>query len=651
MIKRYRFLYVEDNPVEFEMVRAFLENADLVEAFTLVERKREFLREIRSEKYDLILTDFTLDSFHGFEVLQLAKKEIPGTPVIFITGSLPDEIAVEVIKKGAADYILLQNIFRLIPAVHSAVEKKRIQDEKNAALLRLQESEENYRILADSSPYGIIVHSEGILKYYNKKAISLFSADDSVDYYGFEILSFIHPDYHTIINERARNLYSGVSYPDFLEIILLNQKGEPITVEIASASIVYNGHPSAQTIFRDISERKRIETEMIEAKEKAEESDRLKTTFLENMSHEIRTPLNGIIGFSTLLKYKTLENPERLKYLEIIEQSGKHLLNIINDLIEISRIEAGHIELRIEQLNLNSLLADLYIFFSKSARMKELPVEIFMHLAMHENNSYVFADSSRLKQVLINLLNNALKFTAKGRIDFGYDKPDKEYIRFFVKDTGIGIPEKSKEVVFERFRQADETTMKEFGGTGLGLTISRGLIEKMEGSIWFDSVYGEGTNFYFILPLKLFTIDDKGEEITTDISFEGLWNDKKLIIAEDEQSNYVLLKHMLKHTGIYIDRATNGQEVLDLLGDDGRGYDLILMDIKMPEMDGLQAIREIRNRNFNIPVLAQTAYAMTDDRQKCMSAGFDEYITKPIKTNELLRKINLMLAKGTAGKI
>ncbi len=651
MKKKYRILYVEDNPVEFEMVRAFLENADLIESFTVVERKREFLREIKREKYDLILTDFALESFHGFEVLQLVKKDIPGTPVIFITGSLPDEIAVEVIKKGAADYILLQNIYRLIPAVHSVVEKKRIKDEKDSAIKRLLESEENYRILAESSPFGIIVHSNGKLKYYNKQAVKFFAAEGSDNYHDLDILSFIHPDYHQIANERAANLYSGVSYPDFSELILLNRKGEPIQVEVASASITYNGIPSAQVIFRDIAERKRIETEIIKAKEKAEESDRLKTAFLENMSHEIRTPLNGIIGFSTLLKFKELQNPERLKYLEIIEQSGKHLLNIINDLIEISRIESGHVELRNEQVNLNSLLRDVYTFFSKSLRMKELPVEIYLHNEVADNDSFVITDPSRLKQVLINLLNNALKFTARGRIDFGYERPDKGFVRFFVKDTGIGIPEKSKEIVFERFRQADdEATMKEFGGTGLGLTISKGLIEKMEGGIWFDSVYGEGTNFYFSLPLKLFTSEEEGMGAMDDITYEGAWKSKNLLIAEDEQSNFVLLKHMLKNTGIAIERASTGKTVLEMLGKSQGKYDVILMDIKMPEMDGLEVIREIRNNKLSIPVIAQTAYAMTDDRQKCINAGFNEYITKPIKTKELLNKINLMLIKGSAGK-
>lgn len=644
-MEKYKILYVEDDPTEYEMVKALIDNSGIAEKILRVEKKIDFLREVQKNNFDLILTDFTLASFHGFEVLQLLKKEGKDIPVIFLTINLPDEIAAEVIKKGASDYLLFQSISRLVPSIHTVIERKRMKDEKNFALTRLRESEENYRILAESSPYGIIVHHDLVIKYYNKQALSIFKADLEEDYVGRKIPEFVHPDYQQTITDMTID-FRGGQFIDFSEVYLINSSGDLIEAEITSTAIVFNGEPASQVIFRDISERKRIEDELRKAKEKAEESDRLKTSFLENMSHEIRTPLNGIIGFSTLLKYKKLDNQERIKYLEIIEQSGKHLLNIINDLIEISRIESGHIEIRFEEVNLNNILDDLFVFFSNSAKIKELPVEIILSKARHNDSSFIVSDFSRLKQILINLLNNALKFTKEGKIEFGYVEVENNQTKFFVRDTGIGIPDKSKDYIFERFRQADDTSTREYGGAGLGLTISKGLVEIMGGKIWFESVHGKGTTFFFTLPLSPASSKEYESQGSEGGLYEAQWTGKSILVAEDEQSNYLLLHFMLKSTGINVERAVNGLEVLEKLKSKPGHYDLILMDIKMPEMDGLQAIRAIREMKMTIPVIAQTAYAMTDDRQKCINAGFNEYITKPIKSTELLFKINSILIKS-----
>ena len=639
-MERYRFLYVEDNPTEFEMVKALLEDAGILESIKLVENKKDFLKELNSKTYHLILTDYDLPLIHGLEVLQIATSEDASVPVIFITETFDDDTVTEVLRKGAYDYVLLQNIYRLPAAIRNTMAKKRMEDDRDATLIRLKESEENYRILAESSPYGIIVHNAGKLIYYNRQAIKIFRADQNTDYTGRNILDFLHPEYYEVVKERTRNLYKGISYPDFFQEIFVNPDGELIQVEVASTAIVYNGEPSAQVIFTDISERKKMEQELIMAKEKAEETDKLKTSFLENMSHEIRTPLNGIIGFSTLLKYKTLDEKDRIKYLDVIEQSGKHLLNIINDLIEISRIESGHIDIRKEIFNLNTLLDDLFVFFSKSAQMRISPVLVSLQKDAPDDFSCVITDPSRLKQILINLLNNALKFTSKGSIDFGYEKKDEKIIQFFVKDSGIGIPDNAKEYIFERFRQADDTKTREFGGAGLGLTISKGLVDILGGNIWFESEYEQGTSFYFTLPLSFKSCEVSKSDSDGDVIKDIDWTGNSILIAEDEQSNFILLKHILKPTGISVTRAENGLEVMHLLDKDERAFDVILMDIKMPEMDGLETIKRIRKKKYNIRAIAQTAYAMTDDRQKCINAGFDEYITKPLKTEELLKLLS-----------
>lgn len=639
-MEKYRFLYVAENPTAFEMIKALLESEDLLDTITWVENKEDLFKEIKLKKYDLILADFNLTFINGIELLRLLDKNKQSIPVIIVTETLPEEIAAEVIKKGAYDYVLLPYIFKLTEAIRNTIRRKRMEDDRNTAMIRLKESEENYRILAESSPYGIIVHNKGKMVYHNKQAVKIISGNSQDNYIGRSIFDFIHPDFHEFVIGRVKNVYKGKSFPEFYQLMAINARSELIQIELASAAIKFNGMISSQVIFNDISERKKMEQELISAKLKAEESDRLKTAFLENMSHEIRTPLNGIIGFSTLLKYKVINDEDRIKYLEIIEQSGKHLLNIINDLIEISRIESGHIEIRREILNLNDLMDDLYIFFMKSSQSKTVPVQLFLQKDVPSDNAFIVSDASRLKQILINLLNNALKFTVQGHISFGYEQKDNKTILFFVKDTGIGIPDNAKAIVFERFRQADDAKTREYGGAGLGLTISKGLVDLLGGKIWFDSEYGKGTNFYFTLPGSLKSnqaaIIQKSNDEIDDID----WRDKLILIAEDKQSNYILLKHILKPTGISVERVTTGIEVLEKLENSKDKFDLILMDIKMPEMDGMETIKKIRERNHKIRIIAQTAYAMTDDRKKCIDAGFDEYITKPIRAKELLKLID-----------
>lgn len=642
-MEKYHILYLADNPTAFEMVKALLESEKLLSSITRIDTKDVLFKLIKSKKYDLILADFNLPYINGIELIKLLDKNKNPIPVIIVTESLPEEIAAEVIKKGAYDYVLLPFIYKLPDAVRNTMRRKKMEDDRDKALIRLKESEENYRILAETSPYGIIVHNKGKLVYYNKQAIKIFKGDLKNNYIGRSILDFIHSDYHEIVMERIKNLYKGKSYPDFYQLIFTNSRSELIQVEIASSAIIFNGVPSAQVIFNDISERKKMEYELISAKQKAEESDRLKTAFLENMSHEIRTPLNGIIGFSTLLKHKVINEEDKIKYLEIIEQSGKHLLNLINDLIEISRIESGHVDIRREIFNLNDLMDDLFNFFLKSVQLKDLPIQLSLEKGVSPDIAFINTDSSRLKQILINLLNNALKFTHEGQISFGYEQKDNKTILFFVRDTGIGIPENAKAFIFERFRQADDAKTREFGGAGLGLTISKGLVDLLGGKIWFNSEYGKGTEFNFTLPGSLKSNGIQTNQETSDVAIDPDWRDKTILIAEDEQSNVILLKHILKPTGISIDRVSNGIEVLNKLKNSNYKYDLILMDIKMPEMDGLETIKKIREKKLNIRIIAQTAYAMTDDRQKCINAGFDEYITKPIRANDLLKLMGKFL--------
>ncbi len=639
-MEKYRILYIEDNPTDFEMVKAVLEEGDVLGEIRRVEKREEFIEAIGNVEFDLILTDYSLPVFHGLEAIKIAQQLCPRIPIIMITGTQPDEVAVDVIRKGAWDYVLKENIYRLIPSINSAMERLQMLREKAAALDALKEREENYRKLAESSPYGIIVHAGGKIVYHNKRALQILREDETRSLVDVSLTDHVHPDYLETIRKRMKKIYDGKVEGKPVELKFMNSRKEVFIIEVASSPITFNGVPSAQVIFSDIAERKKMEDDLISAKEKAEESDRLKTAFLENLSHEIRTPLNGIIGFASLLKVSGISEDEKMSYIQVVEESGRHLLNIIDDLIEVSRIEANQVELHPEKFNLNALLDELLIFFNESIRFKESPVVLGLTKPRRDEQAWVNADKARLRQILYNLLSNAHKFTSMGRIDFGYEPVNGDKMLFYVKDTGIGISEKAREIVFERFRQADESTTRKYGGNGLGLTISRGLVEAMGGKIWLTSQENQGTEFYFEIPLPLFTVQanpedapQKGQEIYD-------WKGRKILIAEDELSNFYLLKHIIDKTGADIYHVTSGEEILDVL-DDGVHFDMILLDIKMPGMDGLTAVRILRERSINLPVIAQTAYAMAQDRERCLRAGCDDYITKPIRARDLLSKMSL----------
>ncbi len=390
-------------------------------------------------------------------------------------------------------------------------------------------------------------------------------------------------------------------------------------------------------VWKSVIKQKNHE-ELLRAKEKAEESDKLKTAFLQNMSHEIRTPMNSIMGFSSLLAKAENDKSKRELYIRTIRKSGKQLLSVVDDILDISLIETGKLKLNFELENLNETIKDIRNIFAKKAALKGLEVKTTKGLPDSECN--IVTDKYRLRQVLINLMSNAIKFTRKGHIKFGYEKVNDEF-RFFVEDTGIGIDKSMEKKIFERFRQIEINISRQYGGTGLGLSISEKLVDMLGGKIWLKSELDVGSTFYF-------TISDKNDEIINKFqeaeTIRELVPDNKykILIAEDEQINFFYLEEVLSELNVEIIRAVNGVEAVDLFAKN-QDVDLILLDIKMPKMDGYQAVKLIKGINPDVPVIAQTAYAMKTDRQKSLDTGFDEYISKPIKEADLLKKIKKFL--------
>jgi PAS domain S-box-containing protein len=389
-----------------------------------------------------------------------------------------------------------------------------------------------------------------------------------------------------------------------------------------------------EELIRSINRIQKINEELEVAKHKAEESDRLKSSFLANMSHEIRTPMNGIIGFSEIMADPKLDPLRRAEYAKIVIDSSKQLLSIVNDILDISRIEAGLVCLSKEEVCVNELIQILFAFFEPQARNKNILLRSMNSLS-HEA-SKVYTDKTRLRQVLTNLLNNALKFTDEGEIEFGYLLKG-DALEFYVRDSGIGIPVVLHEKIFEPFLQVETEISYYFGGTGLGLSISRKLTELLGGKIWLESQPGTGSVFYFTLPYN----HPVGNKILKNEPerVQGLQADGKLVlIAEDDDTNYLYLETALAKTNIRILRASDGIEALEICKND-HDIHFVLMDIKLPLMDGYEATRKIKQVKPDLPIIAQTAYAMNEDRKKALDAGCDDYISKPIRLTELMSLI------------
>ena len=373
-----------------------------------------------------------------------------------------------------------------------------------------------------------------------------------------------------------------------------------------------------------------INLELRRAKEKAEESDQLKSAFLANMSHEIRTPMNGILGFAELLNKPDLKGEKQQEYIRLIQQSGKRMLNIINELIDISKIEAGQLDVKLENTDLEDLLRNLYLFYTPEAKKRGL--SLLLSSSLEGEEKQIVTDKTKLVEILSNLISNAMKYTEKGRIDFGCSRAGNT-VEFFVKDTGIGIPPDFHEKIFERFRQVNLNTSSAAEGSGLGLTISRAYVEKLGGKIGVYSKPGEGSVFTFSLPYHK-PIPEKQVQKTEDDILSHDFGKITLLVADDDDIGFLYLHELLNLNNMTILRARDGKNAVELCRDHPE-IKMVFMDIKMPVMNGLDAIRLIRQFRKDLPIIIQTAYARIEDREEALKAGCDEYLSKPIKQEEL----------------
>ena len=396
--------------------------------------------------------------------------------------------------------------------------------------------------------------------------------------------------------------------------------------------------------IQDITERKVAELELIEAKEKAEESNRLKSAFLANMSHEIRTPMNGILGFAELLKNQNLSSDDQKRYIGIMGKSGERMLNTINSIINISKIESGLVKVKIREVNIKAIMEFTYKFFKPEVESKG--IQFFLKNGVSGKEAIIKTDNEKVNGILTNLVKNAIKFTFEGSVEFGSEKKG-QYLEFYVKDTGIGIPQSQQQFIFERFRQGSESLERVYEGSGLGLSICKSYVEMLGGRIWVESEEGLGSTFYFTIPYN--DKPEEGAEIINTVSAEheeAPLKNLKILIAEDDEISYSLLSKRMRKISNKVLHAITGVEAVEACRNNP-DLDLVLMDIRMPRMDGNEATQQIRQFNKDVIIIAQTAFAFAGDTEKAIEAGCNDYIAKPINMTLLFELIKKHVNKGS----
>jgi signal transduction histidine kinase len=576
-------LLIEDNPGDIRLMKEMLKKISFFEHPLLVaENLKDGCELIKENNIILILLDLNLPDSTGKQTFDTVIDLTKDIPVVLVSGVNDSELSMELIKKGAQDFIIKQDL-------NHTLLQKTIQ----FALLRKQTEVE----LKESSEKLVIKNKE--LAFQNEEK-----------------------------EKRAAELAIANK-----ELAFQNEEKEKRAAELVIAN--------KELAFQNEEKEKRA-AELVIAKMNAEESNRLKSAFLANMSHEIRTPMNGILGFAELLKDTKLKHNDQQEYIKIIEESGKRLLNIINDIIDVSKIEVGLMKTYIKESNINKQIEYIYTFFKPELEAKGM--QLFFKNALPEKEAYIKTDREKLFAILSNLVKNAIKYSNEGSIEFGYvlktgsdstiQSQNKE-LEFFVKDTGIGIPKKRQEAIFERFIQGDVEDIHAKQGAGLGLTISKSHVEMLGGKIWLESEEGKGSTFYFTIPYNKILDEKKvAEKVVIDKEIANHEKKMKILIAEDDLISKLFINKAIQPFSKEIINVSNGVDAVAACLNN-KDIDLVLMDIKMPIMEGYEASREIRQFNKDVIIIAQTAYGLSGDKDKSLNAGFTDYITKPINKSEL----------------
>jgi PAS domain S-box-containing protein len=755
-----RVLIVEDTDDDKELVLRHLKLGGYNPEYICVETREGLLSALDNQTWDIILCDYSMPKFDGLSALKIVKEKVMDIPFILLSGTVGEDVAVEAMKAGAQDYMMKDNLIRLIPVVKRELAEAKIRKEKKMAdeeignksavldaiinnshsilifmldtKYRYLEFNENYRksikeVYSVDIEYGISMldlisipeekkkrkesidkvllggsfieielqaklniyyefhwnavrkddaiigvscfiiditkrkQSEIALKESTQFNVEIInSAQEGIIVYDLDQKYQVWNPYmehitgmlaSEVLGKRPSDLFPFLKDAGMIDQIkkaLLGETGIAIDFpfEIPSSGkigwVTDTVAPMRNSIgevigaistVQNITERKKTEQKLISALEKATESDLLKSAFLANMSHEIRTPMNGILGFADLLKESKLKPDKHKEYVNIIEKSGVRMLNILDEIIDISKIESGTMNITISATDIINQLNYILSLFKPETKKKNLDFEL--KISMSEKEAVVEIDSEKIYAILTNLVKNAIKYTDIGKIEFGCDIKG-DFLEFFIKDTGIGIPKDRQKSIFERFIQADIADVQARQGAGLGLSISKAYVEMLGGKIWVESEEKKGSNFYFTIPYNVSPIDNSKTNQIVDLTDDDY--KLKILIAEDDQASRKFISIIIDKFSQEIITTETGIDAVEI-AKAKPDIDLILMDIQMPCMNGFEAVRNIRLFNQEVIIIAQTAFGLSGDREKALLVGCNDYVSKPIKKEELFALI------------
>jgi signal transduction histidine kinase/DNA-binding response OmpR family regulator len=646
MLVPLQVLIVEDSPDDALLLVMELRRGGWEVSHERVDTPQAMATALNARPWDLIIADYAMPQFSGCAALAMARERSADIPFILISGQMGEETAVHAMQAGADDYLFKGNLHRLAPAVerelHDAAGRRKAEHTER----QLQKGE---RQLADAQRLAHLGTWHADLRtniaVWSEEACRILGCPPGGTDFTFQkFLACLHADDRILINAAMASSNQaiisqdcGIACPN-IAAQFLHLRGEFMRDE--NGKVI-----EAAGMIQDITERRLVDVQLKHAKEAAEAASLAKSEFLANMSHEIRTPMTAIVGFAEMLLQPNQKPQDRTESIHIIRRNAEQLLELINEILDLSKIEAGKMTVEKIACDLPQMLADVSIMMRPRALEKALAFEIKFTGSIPRR---IQTDCVRFRQILVNLLGNAIKFTEAGRVGMQvcFEGSDaRNILRVAVSDSGIGMNQQQMDRLFQPFTQADESTTRRFGGTGLGLTISRRLARLLGGDISIKSTPGVGSTFALEIgtgPLTgvemLEGLDEsKLPAAVSDLSNADILIRGHILLAEDGRDNQRLISTHLISAGAQVTIARNGKLAVDLAS--AQPFDLILMDMQMPVMDGYTATAELRRRGFGVPIVALTANAMSEDRAKCLASGCSDYLSKPLGRETLLNTI------------
>ena len=631
-----KVLVVEDVATDAELIERELKKAGFKPVACIVETREAYVHAIEEFGPDIVFSDYNLPSFNGMQALLIRQEKLPNIPFILVTGANHEEIAVDCMRAGADDYILKENLTRLGQACKAAINKKAIVRANLEAMEKLSVLS---RAVEQNPALIMITSLNGEIEYVNPKFCEVTG-------YSLEEVTGKNPRFLKSGNQ-SDELYSNMwqiimSGKEWSGEMLNKKKSGDLYWVKANISPLLNLQGQITHlvgISEDITEKRKMIVDLIQAKEKAESGDKLKSAFIINISHEVRTPLSTIEGFVEMLISPDTSEENKAVYSQIIRKSSSRLVNTIANYVDISLIASGNIEVHNSSFALNPLLEDVKSQFANECAEKN--VQLSIRKPEEIDDLQLNSDPDLLRKIWIHLVGNAVKFTSAGNITCGYRQSEGNMV-FFVSDTGIGIESDKIKLIFDHFMQADVSQTRLYEGSGLGLSIARELVLKLGGQISVESTENKGTTFTFTLSGSSRKLGaEKPESIHKQVDKDA---NPLILVAEDDDFNFKYLDIILKRNGYQVQRAENGLQAVNYCREHTDDVGLILMDMKMPVMGGLDATRQIRKFLSDLPIIALTAYVSVADENAAYDAGCDEFMSKPVNKEKLLALMQQILS-------